>query len=149
VWLWIIVIVAGFTIALGAIGSYVGDKLDTPWGKGFMAGFKNALWAKAGVSSPGAKAVGKAGKCQNASVVASEDIGDISDAGPLDMDFVICILPAMGDEPSCDDLASTYVDAAHPTRKFMIEVKHLTKSKMTCQRTYDPVGTLITDYLTK
>lgn len=121
-----------------AISSY----MSSPAGTKLSQTLRAASVARDGHDSPGAKAVAHAGRCTSASVMASEDIAPIIDSGAkLDMDFVVCILPIAGPEPDCDSLASAYVSAASPTRKFMIEVKHLGGDALTCQRIYRADGT--------
>jgi hypothetical protein len=153
IWIWIIAILGVFAIIGGVLGPIVGHALDTPFGRGFKKGFLGALTGDPGGSkTPAEKAVAKAGKCQGATVVSGEDAAkDIDASVPLDLDFVVCILPALaGAEPSCDDLARTFSDAAHPSRRFMIIVKRLLAGdELICQRTYTPGGEMITDHLKK
>ena len=68
----------------------------------------------------------------------------------LDLDFVVCIMPAIANaDPSCDDLAQAFVNAAPPSRRFMVIVKRLLGDGVVCQRSYSTDGEMVTDYLVK
>jgi hypothetical protein len=143
----------GVVVTIGAIlGPIIGHALDTPFGKGFKKGFMGALTGKGETKTPAEQAVTKAGKCQTTTVVTGENAEKDYDAGVrLDLDFVVCIMPAVGSsEPSCDDMAQAYVDTVHPTRRFMVIAKRLLGGdEILCQRTYTKAGDMITDHLVK
>ncbi len=146
-------ILGAFAIIGGVLGPIVGHAFNTPFGRGFKKGFLGALTGDTERSkTPAEKAVAKAGKCQTATVVSGETAAkDIDASVPLDLDFVVCILPALASaEPSCDDLAQAFTDAAHPSRRFMVIVKRLLAGdQIVCQRTYTSGGEMITDHLKK
>lgn len=130
----------------------LGRALDTPFGRGFKKGFFGALTGKGETKTPAEKAVTKVGKCQTTTIVSGESAEKDFDAGVhLDLDFVVCIMPAVGSStPSCDDMAQAYVDSEHPTRRFIVIAKRLLGGdEILCQRTYTKAGDMITDHLAK
>ncbi|MEO7108879.1 MAG: hypothetical protein ABI183_00460 [Polyangiaceae bacterium] len=111
-----------------------------------------ALTGKGETKTPAEKAVTKAGKCQTTTVVSGENAEKDYDADVhLDLDFVVCIMSAVGTSaPSCDDMAQAFVDTAHPTRRFMVIAKRLLGGdEILCQRTYTTTGEMIIDHLEK
>ena len=143
----------GVVAAVGVVLTpIIGHALDTPFGRGFKKGFLGALSGHGETKTPAEKAVTKAGKCQTTTVVTGENAEKDFDSGVrLDLDFVVCIMPAVGTSvPSCDDMAQAFVDTAHPTRRFMVIAKRLLGGdEILCQRTYTKDGDMISDHLVK
>jgi len=103
-------------------------------------------------NAPGAKAVWKAGNCDQAYVINSEDIAkigsDLTDGGSAGLGslsdvpaLVTCQVGLFWSPPTCDHLATTYVNAAHPTGRFQVEVRKLGELRPVCTTLYESDGT--------
>ena len=103
-------------------------------------------------SAPGAKEVRRAGNCDQAFVLTAADVAKLAnDArnladGGVDADsesapgLVTCQVGVFWTPPTCDLLARTYADAAHPAGRFVIEVKKAGGLQSVCQVTFERDG---------
>jgi hypothetical protein len=96
-------------------------------------------------NAPGTDEVRKKGRCEQAFVIAAEDMqklgNDFTDGGAmLSHPLVMCQVSLLVDPPSCLDLARAYVDAVHPTTRFDVAVKQTGSSKNFCQSAFTATG---------
>ncbi|MFT3837529.1 MAG: hypothetical protein QM723_11090 [Myxococcaceae bacterium] len=123
--------------------------------KGFAAAGKGLKMAEKGMSAPGTAELRKAG-CSQAMVIdmadAMEIIDMFADGGetkkmPDELtSMVICQGNMFDNLPTdCGVLAKTYVEAAHPTHGFALQVQKQGEQKPICQNTYEADGSLKTE----
>ncbi|MGH7280605.1 MAG: hypothetical protein ACRELY_03710, partial [Polyangiaceae bacterium] len=58
----------------------------------------------------------------------------------LEGKIVVCVVGALAEPPTCDELANVYVDAAHPTTQFFVGVRKTGAADDTCSEAYDASG---------
>jgi hypothetical protein len=96
-------------------------------------------------SAPGASEVRKAGNCDQAFVVAGDDVAtlarDATDSGVRHAPILVtCQVGVFWEAPACELLARTYVDAAHPKQRFVVNVKKTGSLGSACQETFEADG---------
>ncbi len=119
--------------------------------KGFAAVGKGMKMAEKGMTAPGTAELRKAG-CTQAMAVDMSDALEIAEMfmdggekkGADDMGIIVICQGNMFDSlpTDCSALARIYVDAAHPTRGFALQVQKQGESKPICQNTYNSDGSL-------
>jgi hypothetical protein len=97
-------------------------------------------------SAPGAKEVRKAGNCDQAFVIAGDDMAkitkDVSDADAKHVPALItCQVGVFWSPPTCELLAETYVAAVHPKSRFMVNVKKVGAIGDVCRTVFEADGT--------
>lgn len=153
----IILAVLGGLALICCIGTAIGANQamkDPNVRKVMQAAGKGVKMAEKGMTAPGTEQLRKAG-CSQAMVIDMTDAMDIidmfADGGgktiPDDMSaMVICQGNMFDNLPTdCGALARTYVDAAHPTKGFALQVQRQGDKTPICQNTYEPDGSLKTE----
>jgi hypothetical protein len=122
--------------------------------KGFAAAGKGLKMAEKGMTAPGTDELRKAG-CSQSMVIDMSDAMEIidmfADAGdktlPDDLGGMVICQGNMFDKlpTDCDQLARTYVAAAHPTKGFALMVQKQGDNKPLCQNSYSADGALKTE----
>jgi hypothetical protein len=143
--------VAFVGILLFAIGMW--RALSTPEGQKIVKLVGNtAKLMEEAQNAPGAKEVARRGGCQQALVVDVQRMaelidGFVADAGMQqgtaqmrEKTMITCQVGFARTPPSCETLAETYVNAAHPTDAFRVIVQKQGDTKRVCEMSFDAKG---------
>jgi hypothetical protein len=141
-------------IAIGVLIFAIGmwRALSTPEGKQLVKAIGDtAKLMEEAQNAPGAKEVAKKGGCQQALVIdvqkMAELVDEFGDAGMKDGTstlrermMVTCQVGFARTPPTCETLAQTYVDAAHPTEPFRVTVQKQGDTQRVCDRGFTSTG---------
>jgi hypothetical protein len=100
-------------------------------------------------NAPGARELRKAGPCTSVIVLSATTRAAHREEGhqkskasdpPPDATLIVCQAAIFVAAPTCDDLARTYVDTAHPDFPFRVRVNVAFDPKSGCSTDYDSSG---------
>jgi hypothetical protein len=143
--------VAFVGLLLFAIGMW--RALSTPEGQKIVKLVGNtAKLMEEAQNAPGAHEVAKKGRCQQALVVDVQKMAELIDefvvdagtqqgtAGLREKTMITCQVGFVGTPPTCESLAETYVNAAHPTDPFRVIVQKQGDPKRICEESFSATG---------